>query len=136
HLEEWEIVHSWHRGSAQGRILKPLLKDLTIASAGWSPSTTDDVRGNIVYVGGQNAEDLEKYRGKLTGSIVLIQQPFDLTWQANPPSEAPVPPIQTPEPVPARNQLSSEAQFDAVRERFFKEQGVTAVLRDSDKSYG
>jgi carboxypeptidase Q len=136
HLEEWKVAHSWHRGSARGRILKPILKDLTIASAGWSSGTTGDVHGNIVYVSAQNAEGLEKYRGKLRGSIVLVQQPFDLNWQANPPPAAPVPPIQTPEPAPDRNKVSPEAQFDLARERFFKEQGVTAVLRDSDKSYG
>ncbi len=136
HLEQWELAHSWHRGSARARILKPILKDLTIASAGWSSGITGDVHGNIVYVSAQNAEGLEKYRGKLRGSIVLVQQPFDLNWQANPPPAAPVPPIQTPEAAPDRNKVSPEAQFGLARERFFKEQGVTAVLRDSDKSYG
>jgi carboxypeptidase Q len=39
HLEAWKIAHSWRRGSAQGRIVEPVVRNLTIASAGWSPGT-------------------------------------------------------------------------------------------------
>ncbi len=136
HLEEWKVAHSWQRGSAQGRILKPVLRTLTIGSAGWSPGTTEDLRGNVVYVPAKNVEELEAYRGKLSGAIVVIQPPFDLTWQASPPPESPVPPIQAPEPSPGPSQISPEAQFNAARVRFFKDQGVAALLHDSDKSYG
>jgi carboxypeptidase Q len=94
------------------------------------------VRGNIVYVSAKSTAELEVYRGKLTGSIVLLQQPFDLSWQASPPAESPVPPIQTPEPSPDLSKMSPEAQLDAARMTFFKDQGVAAILRDSDKNYG
>ena len=135
HVEPWKLAHSWQRGSAQGRILKPVSRSLTIAAAGWSPGTTGSVHGNIVYVHAKNVKELEAYRGKLSGSIVILQEPFDLTWQASPSPESPVPPIQIPEPPPDRMKISDEAQFNAVRAKFFKDQGVAAALRDSDKSH-
>ena len=46
HLEPWTIAHSWTRGAARGRILKPTEHPLTIAAAGWSPSTPGVVRGS------------------------------------------------------------------------------------------
>ena len=39
HLEPWTIAHSWTRGTAHARIVKPAEHPLTIAAAGWSPGT-------------------------------------------------------------------------------------------------
>ena len=136
HTEAWTVAHSWKRGSAEASITKPISRRLTIASAGWSPGTKGNVRGNIIYVSAKNAGELDAYRGKLSGAIVVLQQPADLTWQASPATDSSGSPIQTPEPPPDRTKPSPEDQFNAARMIFFKEQGVTAVLRDSDKSYG
>ena len=38
-LEPWTIAHSWARGTAHARIVTPTEHPLTIAAAGWSPST-------------------------------------------------------------------------------------------------
>src|SRR5262249_15379733 len=88
-----------------------------------------------IYVSAKNAGELDAYRGKLPGAIVVLQQPADLTWQS-PATDSSGSPIQIPEPSPDRTKPSPEDQFNAARMAFFKEQGVTAVLRDSDKSYG
>jgi len=50
HLESWQIAHFWQRGAAQAQILIPVLRRLTIVSAGWSPCPNGLVRGNVVYV--------------------------------------------------------------------------------------
>src|SRR4029077_17555727 len=47
HLEPWTIARSWTRGSAHARIISPTEHPLTIASAGWSPSTPGAVRGPV-----------------------------------------------------------------------------------------
>jgi len=136
HTEPWKLAHSWKRGIAEARITKPVSRQLTIVSAGWSPGTRGNVRGNVIYVSAKNAGELETYRGKLTGAIVVLQQPADLTWQASPATDSAMPPIQIPEPPPDRTKPSPEDLFNAARMTFFKEQGVAAVFRDSDKSYG
>src|SRR5262249_19223558 len=44
HLEPYTIAHSWTRGTAHARIVSPTEHPLTIAAAGWSPSTSGAVR--------------------------------------------------------------------------------------------
>jgi carboxypeptidase Q len=71
HVEGWKIAHSWQRGFARARIANPVLRNLTIASAGWSPATSGQVRGEVVYVSATRIDELRAYRGKLKGSIVI-----------------------------------------------------------------
>src|SRR5205807_667281 len=71
HLEGWKIGHSWQRGTAMARIVSPASRILTIASSGWSPATRGPVRGNVVYVPAARTEELQAYRGKLRGAIVI-----------------------------------------------------------------
>lgn len=133
HLEGWKIAHAWRRGSAQARILSPVSRNLTIASAGWSPSTAGQVRGSLVYGSATKTEELEAYRGKLKGAIVIYEPPASFTSEG---PELPGPLVQAPAPPPDRSINSPIAQLNAARLKFFKEQGVAAILRQSDKSYG
>jgi len=49
----------------------------------WSPGTNGHVTGEVVFVQAETLEDLEKYRGKLEGKIVLtqsireVEEPFE-----------------------------------------------------------
>src|SRR5262252_1345820 len=43
-----------------------------------SPSTNGVVRGPVVYLDAKTPEDLEKYKGKLKGAIVLISPPREV----------------------------------------------------------
>ena len=79
HLEPWTIAHSWTRGMARARILKPAEHPLTIAAAGWSPSTPGVVRGPVVYFDAKKKEEFEKFRGKLKGAVVIYQEPASLS---------------------------------------------------------
>src|SRR5437879_10418756 len=78
-LEPWTIAHSWTRGTAHARIVIPAGHPLTIAAAGWSPSTAGVVRGPVVYFDAKTKEDFEKFRGKLKGAIVIYQEPESLS---------------------------------------------------------
>ncbi len=140
HLEPWTIAHSWTRGTARARIISPTEHPLTIASAGWSPGTNGAVRGPVVYVEARTKEDLEKYRGKLKGAIVIAQEPASLS---PPPSEerpAALRPMQAPPrrpgdpPQPAP--FAGGQQLARARNEFYKQEGVAAVLRDSAKPHG
>jgi carboxypeptidase Q len=141
HLEPWTIAHSWTRGTAQARIVSPAGHPLTIASAGWSPGTNGVVRGPVVYFDAKTKEDFEKFRGKLKGAIVIYQEPESLS----PPkpenlNRELIRPMQSPPPVKGQPQAPSPfaALQEAARARneFFKQEGVAAVLRDSNKPHG
>src|SRR5216683_93805 len=141
HLEPWTIAHSWTRGTAHARIVSPTEHLLTIASAGWSPGTNGVVRGPVVYFDAKTKEDFEKFRGKLKGAIVIYQEPASLS---PPKPETPdaefIRPMQTPPPVQGQPPVPSPfAAFQEVaraRNEFFKQEGVAAVLRDSNKPHG
>jgi carboxypeptidase Q len=141
HLEPWTIAHSWTRGTAHARIVSPTEHPLTIASAGWAPSTAGVLRGPVVYVDIKKDEDFEKYRGKLKGAVVIAQEPASLSppkpdgffGEGNRPMQTP-PPLKG-QPAPP----SPFAAFQAVarkRTEFYKQEGVAVVLRDSNKPHG
>src|SRR5437667_1758853 len=141
HLEPWTIAHSWTRGTAKARIVAPTEHALTIASAGWAPGTPGAVSGPVVYVDAKTKEELAKFRGKLKGAVVIYQEPASLS----PPkpedvNEEYVRPMQAPPPV--KGQPAPPSPFAALiemaraRNEFFKQEGVAAVLRDSNKPHG
>src|SRR5262249_39105677 len=76
HLEPWSLPEGWQRGSASGRILEPGNgRGLTLASYAWMPGTKGKVQGDVVVLRATKAADLEAYKGKLKGAIVLSGPP-------------------------------------------------------------
>jgi carboxypeptidase Q len=136
HLEGWKIAHSWQRGSAQAQIVKPVLRNLTIVSAGWSPATAGRVRGNVVYVNAANIEGLRAFQGKLKGAVVIYARPEEPVPQVTFANPYDGPSVQMPTPPPDRNAQSTEDQFNSSRTAFLKNEGVAAILRDAGKHNG
>lgn len=140
-LEPWTIAHSWTRGTARARIVSPADHPLTIASAGWSPGTNGVVRGPLIFFDAKTKDEFAKFHGKLKGAIVIYQEPESLS---PPPPENPnarlLHPMQAPPPVkgqpPAPPPFAAFQEIARERNEFFKQEGVAAVLRDSNKPHG
>jgi carboxypeptidase Q len=141
HLEPWSIARSWTRGTARARMIGPTDHPLTIAAAGWSPSTPGVVQGPVVYFDAKKKEEFSKFHGKLKGAIVIYQEPVSLSppRPVDPYAEV-LHPMQEP---PAKIGDPAvpdpyDAYLRAAKERaqFFKEEGVAVVLRDSNKPHG
>jgi carboxypeptidase Q len=135
HLEPWQIAHSWTRGYTQGRIVTPYVHNIAVASAGWSPSTNGVVRGPVVYVKTDKPEDLEQYKGKLKGAIVIVAEPGEY--------KAPEDPMLTPygDDIIPINQSAKPRPRPSMRFymslfQFMPKEGVAAVLLSSEKPYG
>ena len=140
HLEPWTISHGWARETARAGIVSPAQHPLTIAAAGWSPSTPGAVRGPVVYFDAKKKEDFAKFHGKLKGAIVIYQEPQSLSPpRRNVPSPI-LRPMQAPPPAygepPAPSPFAAEEEAANARTKFLKEEGVVAVLRDSNKPHG
>src|ERR1700686_1022823 len=139
HLEPWTIAHSWTRGTAQARIVSPAGHPLTIASAGWAPRPNGGLGGPVVYFDAKTKEDFEKFRGKLKGAIVIYQEPESLS-PPKPENLNLIRPMQLPPPVKGQPQAPSPfaalQEMARARNEFFKQEGVAAVLRDSNKPHG
>src|SRR5258708_16171153 len=140
HLERWTISHGWARETARAGIVSPAQHPLTIAAAGWSPSTPGAVRGPVVYFDAKKKEEFAKFHGKLKGAMVIYQEPQSLSPpRRNVPSPV-LRPMQAPPPAygepPAPSPFAAEEEAANARAKFFKEEGVTAILRDSNKPHG
>jgi Zn-dependent M28 family amino/carboxypeptidase len=83
HLETANIDHAWTRGNETAEITSPMRRTIGIRAFGWSKATNGDVSGKVVALDIQKASDLEAYKGKLKGAIVLARKPVDLS-QAEP----------------------------------------------------
>ena len=143
HLEAWSIAHGWTRGTARGRIVSPAEHPLTMAAYGWAPNTNGMVRGPVVYVNARTKEELNAYKGKLKGAVVITGEPMLL-----PPYDQPPPnPLAVPadefnllvRPERPSDRLAPPAapgagmRFGRARTEFFKSEGVAATLTDSGK---
>jgi carboxypeptidase Q len=72
-LEAWgPFGRGWSLEGFTANIVKPDFIPLMAYPKAWSPSTNGVVRGPVVYLDAKTPEDLEKYKGKLKGAIVLV----------------------------------------------------------------
>lgn len=138
HLEDWTIANSWTRGPATGRLILPTEQSLTLATAGWSPSTNGPVRGPVVGVAFEKVEDLEPYKGKLKGAIVLLGRPRKMeppTYPlATPWSEGTIPLAHAVNETPIDPAAYRQARMAAMK--MFAEEKANAVLLASEKEFG
>ncbi|MDE1178705.1 MAG: M20/M25/M40 family metallo-hydrolase [Edaphobacter sp.] len=73
HLEDWgEFGMGWQQINTWGRIVTPDSEPLWLQAAPWSPATNGPVTGEAVYINISDVKDLDKYKGKLKGRIVLF----------------------------------------------------------------
>jgi carboxypeptidase Q len=72
HPEAWEFGRGWSLNGFAASMISPTFSSLIAYPKAWCPSTQGPVRGEVVLMDVQTAADLEKYRGKLKGKIVLL----------------------------------------------------------------
>lgn len=73
HLEPWgPFGRGWSLEGFSLSMVKPRFAPLIGYPKAWSPSTKGPVRGPLVHLDVKSEADLEKYRGKLKGAIVLL----------------------------------------------------------------
>jgi carboxypeptidase Q len=140
HLEPWTIANSWTRGPATGQIISPTHHVLTLETAGWSAATKGQLRGAVMGVAVENVEDLQQYKGKLKGAIVIVGRPSEMVSPGNPlmtPWGENTVPVALPKKDAGRPyDPQAFGRLRQAQTKFFAEEGVGAVLRNSDKWYG
>ncbi len=72
HLEDWgEFGLGWQQLNTWARMVTPDTAVLILQATPWSPSTPGPVTGEVVFVSIQSEKDLDTYKGKLAGKVVL-----------------------------------------------------------------
>ena len=77
HLETTEIAHGWTRGRETAEITSPLQRRIGIRAFGWSKGTTGEVTGDVIALDIKQPADLDQYKGKLKGKILMLRKPTD-----------------------------------------------------------
>jgi carboxypeptidase Q len=73
HLEDWgEFGLGWQQLNTWARMVSPDTAVLILQATPWSPSTPGPVTGDVAFVSIQSEKDLDQYRGKLAGKVVLF----------------------------------------------------------------
>ena len=73
HLEDWgEFGMGWRQLNTWVRMSAPDTAVFIAQALPWSPSSHGAVSGSAVWVDAKDEKDLEKYKGKLAGKIVLF----------------------------------------------------------------
>jgi len=74
-LEPFEFGIGWAPRYVSAHLLEPHYAPLIAISVEWGSGTNGKITGQPVYVEIESAQDMEKYRGKLNGKIVLYVPP-------------------------------------------------------------
>ena len=73
HLEDWgEFGMGWQQLNTWTRMASPDTAVFITQAAPWSPSSNGTISGQAVSMDVKKEEDLDKYKGKLAGKVVLL----------------------------------------------------------------
>ncbi|HYM23274.1 MAG TPA: M20/M25/M40 family metallo-hydrolase, partial [Vicinamibacterales bacterium] len=147
HQERWKFGKGWTLQGFHATLLEPQVQPIIGFPMEWSSGTKGTVTAEVVRAQLANDADLERFRGKLGGKIVLMQParavrmlegPIILRMDEKWTAEAETTPI--PEPGGGRAGRGRGGQeFRDRLERFLSSEGVVAVFErgsDSDMADG
>src|SRR6185437_2600603 len=133
HLETTEIPHAWTRGQDTAEITAPIQKSVEIRSLGWSKATEGAISGSVLFLNVDDPKELDKYKGKLKGAILLTRKPAELPPEAEVPNnayDAVIPPSHGVAQPGARARFRERQQLMNAA----ADQGAAVVLMDSGKT--
>jgi carboxypeptidase Q len=143
-LEKWgPFGPGWAYSSYSGYINEPQFQPLLGYPLAWTPGTDGPLTAEAVLAPIRNEADLEKFKGKLRGKIVLRDDPRSLPLSTDPPGHrytdaqlADLTIFQIPAPPrPGGQPPFSPQQARKFRDRlnqFWKDEGVPLVIRTSN----
>jgi carboxypeptidase Q len=79
HLEPWTIPEGWQRGHAYAKLIDPDNgRTISLAARAWTPGTGGKITCDVVIIKAETVKDLDNYKGKLKGAVVLQGPPAKL----------------------------------------------------------
>ena len=150
HLEPWSpFGRGWANEYVNVRMVSPDITPLLAYAKAWTPGTSGPVRGQVVRVNirltPDMARDMEKYRGKLTGKIVLFGEDPEIKPSVEPLSErytdkslADIGQYEIPgeRNVDRFRQFQRRAAMQRQLNKFFDDEKVLAVIDHSRGAVG
>ncbi|MFN3649994.1 MAG: M20/M25/M40 family metallo-hydrolase [Armatimonadota bacterium] len=164
-LEPWgPFGRGWSLERFSMQVTEPQAIPLIAYPKAWSPGTNGTLKADVVYLEAKTEADLEQYRGKLKGKIVLVTPPREVAAHfepeaarysdsalldlanaavgqsrllppATPPAENPTS-APPPVPRPAERQERPNPRFTAARLRFLVQEGVGLIVDAGSRGDG
>ncbi|PZP31020.1 MAG: peptidase [Roseateles depolymerans] len=77
HLESYEFGRGWSYDRASVDLLAPRKTSLQAIPLAWTPGTAGTVEAEVVYLDAVTEAELQKYKGRLQGKVVMLNEPTD-----------------------------------------------------------
>jgi len=88
HLESWgPFGRGWTWEGCSVRVTSPVQTELVAIPEAWTPGTAGPIRAKATRLNVKSADELEKLKGKLTGTIVFYGEQRDIALGEKPNSE-------------------------------------------------
>jgi hypothetical protein len=149
HLEPWgPFGRGWTLKRFSAQVVEPLAIPLIAYPKAWSPGFSGPLTAEVVYVDARSEADLEKFKGKLKGKIVLTaplrEVPAHFDSQGTRLNEKELLALaDAPEPrpntgranFPGNQNFRATAQLNTLKLRLFQDEGA-ALLIDPGRGDG
>lgn len=144
-IDSWgKFGRSWELKQFSINIVAPEYIALRAYPKAWSPGTNGQITGSVVYIDANSISDLAKYKGKLKGAIVLIDEGMKITPGFEPTAtrrtdsellnqEFSAPPVETSAPREITAEQRLQAQVNLAKYKMIYEEGAAALL---DSNWG
>ena len=150
HFEQWgPFGRGWSMQHFSAQVIEPQSIPLIAVPKAWSPLTKGELVSDVVYIDASNEADLQKYKGKLKGKIVLLTRPLPVEAHFTPTStrwtdeemlkyaDDELYPPDNPllAPPPTQDQIAA-AKFSAIRNLFVYNEDPALLLEPSREGDG
>ena len=146
HLENFDFGRGWSYDRVSIDLLSPRKTSLHAIPVAWTPGTSGTVEAEVIYLDAVSVEELQKYKGKLKGKVVMLSEPTESVeakreiskrYSAGELAEMKTFDMKEQRPSggdPASDSLASRRKmvaFSEAREAFLKAEGAKGVLTKS-----
>ncbi len=148
HREAWgPFGRGWTMEAVTVSMTQPDYSPIIAYPKAWSPGTNGTVRGEAVYLDASTPAEVEKYRGKLKGKIVLLAPARGLQPNFDPPDERMSdeellklanagPPPNPPQPFRMNAEQRARSELSYAKWKLAVDEDAAAVLEPGFKDAG
>jgi hypothetical protein len=147
HLEAWgPFGRGWSLEGFTANMLSPGFSPLIAYPKAWSPGTSGTIRGEVVFLDAKTTADLDKYKGKLQGRIVLFSPSRHVDPLFDPPAQrqtdeqllrlADAEPPVDPRPFQFTSEQRAAEELNYGKWQLIQSEGAAVVLQPSFRDGG
>jgi carboxypeptidase Q len=147
HLESWgPFGRGWSLEDFTANMLSPGFSPLIAYPKAWSTGTNGIIRGEVVVLDAKTAADLDRFKGKLKGRIILFSPARHIDPLFDPPAQrrtneellrlATATPSDEPRPFQFTPEQRAAEELNYRKWQFIQSEGAAVVLQPSVRDAG